>query len=61
MSGLYGINMQAGLMKPASSSLEDISLCMKFVTTGERPQNFINNTDPQSRFRELPKLNSLIQ
>ena len=61
MTGFYNINKQNLLKVPTINGMEDVSLCMQFVTTGERPQNFINNVDPQTRFRELPKLNSLIQ
>lgn len=39
---------------------EENNLCVQFVTTGERPQNFISNTDRMSRFIDYPKLNALI-
>ena len=32
-----------------------------FVDTGERPQNFIRDTDPNERFQDYPKLNELIK
>jgi hypothetical protein len=42
-------------------SLEENNLCVQFVTTGERPQSFIKNTDAHTRFMEYPKVNALIQ
>jgi hypothetical protein len=49
------------ILSSKSLALEENSLCVQFVTTGERPQNFIKNVDPQTRFREYPKVNALIQ
>jgi hypothetical protein len=39
-------------------SMEENNTCVQFVTTGERPQNSIKNTDPQMRFMEYPKMNA---
>lgn len=53
------MNKQPFLTKKIS--LEENSHCVMFVTTGDRPQNSIKNTDPQTRFLEYPKVNALIQ
>eukprot|EP01066_Platyproteum_vivax_P019073 Platyproteum_vivax@DN7623_c1_g1_i3.p1 len=35
--------------------------CQHFVDTGERPQNFIRDADPKTRFQEFPKLQRLVE
>lgn len=40
---------------------EDYGYCVQFVQTGERPQNFILNTDPSRRYEKYPKAQQLMQ
>lgn len=40
---------------------EDYGYSLQYVQTGERPQNFILNTDPSKRYEKYPKAQQLMQ